>query len=105
MLSKDHLKELIDTNTLEDFNNVIHTGPYGRKFGIGASLDPDAVCERELGRLLTSMRHRYTHSPVPIIAYMYFKEKEIMNLTSLLEGVRYRLAPDDIMTFIDGSKL
>jgi len=101
-LGKNHLKELIATNSLEEFKNVIHNGPYAREFGSGTNLDPDAVCERELGRLYTTMRRRHTRSTVPIIAYMYFKEKEIRNLTSLFEGIRYRLAPQEIMRIIGG---
>jgi V/A-type H+-transporting ATPase subunit C len=103
-LTKSHLKELVATNTLLDFNAVIRSGSYGREFDVEADLNPDIVCERELGRLYASLRRRYTHSPVPIIAYMYFKEREIKSLTTLIESVRYRLAPETIMKLIYGGE-
>jgi len=103
-LTKNHLKELIACSTFDELKSVICNGPYGHEFGPYANLGPDAICERELGRLFTFMRRRHMHSPVPIIAYMYFKEKEISNLISLLECVRYRLAPQEIMKFIYGGE-
>lgn len=103
-LTKNHLKELIVCDTLDEFTSAIRNGPYGHAFSQNENLDPDVICERELRRLFTSMRRRHMRSSAPVIAYMHFKEKEINNLTSLLECVSYGLAPREIMKFLYGGE-
>jgi len=40
----------------------------------------------------------------PIIGYMYLKELEVLNITNIVEGIRYNVEPDKIHEYLAGVK-
>ncbi|MCL2699971.1 MAG: V-type ATPase subunit, partial [Defluviitaleaceae bacterium] len=101
-LTKEHLKELINAGT-EQFFELLRGGPYSKELKDAADANLEAVCHREIRRVYAVTRRKHPHSPAPVIAYIYFKDREIQNITSLLEGVRYKLAPEEIVKFAEVS--
>ncbi len=44
----------------------------------------------------------YPFSIAPIMGFMFAKEVEIMNITTIIEGIRYSLDPNKIKKFLIG---
>lgn len=97
-ISNQEIKSMAESNSVEELRaNVLNT-KYKKYFEV----------EKNLGKVHKNiMKNMYErtiklnrNSIAVIINYFYLKEIEVNNLISLLEGVRYKLSPNEIMEYI-----
>ena len=69
---------------------------YKNVFAAGGGLEN--CCRKKMSELCGKTLSDNKISSARVFAYLYLKELETNNLTSLIEGVRYRLAPGDILS-------
>ena len=99
-LKRDDIMRFLATNNLSDMENMICNSFYGRWF----KKESFNNIEKVICNCLSEIYHRiYLNSNTSIfgvIYYFYLKKLEINNITSLIEGVRYKLVPDKIMDYV-----
>ena len=44
----------------------------------------------------------YPYSVLAVVSYLHCKEIEISNITTMIEGIRYGLAPEAILPYVVG---
>ncbi|MEG1886864.1 MAG: V-type ATPase subunit, partial [Oscillospiraceae bacterium] len=55
------------------------------------------LCEYIIGDTILKKIHFSSHAPVVMLAYIFSSEIEIDNLTTIIEGVRYKMPPEQIL--------
>ena len=97
-LTAQELLRLAKTKTTGEFMTEIGKTRYGKIFE--GMTSPERVFFDVMSGLYRQTVIRNRQSLAPTISYIYHKEREIKNITSLLEGVRYSLPPAEIMAYI-----
>lgn len=96
------IDDLISARSMDEFRLVLGRTPYASFFG---DEGPGAF-ERRYGDFLYELhRKRFVQQPFSvacIISYLKLKEFELNNIISIIEGIRYKLAPEEIRKFITG---
>lgn len=100
-LSKENLKKLMNANDVEDIIQILKKTPYNEV------LSPDEhYWEKEFYEYILDVHDRnigmYPFSIAPIMGFMFAKEVEIMNITTIIEGIRYSLDPSKIKKYLIG---
>lgn len=57
---------------------------------------------RQIGKAYTDSKCKAPLSMAPIYCYLYQKERELNQLTTILEGIRYKLGETKISQLIQG---
>lgn len=99
-LNKEQTAKLAEAASLDEFFTVLKTTRYGHERYI------DTTDQVNLERLTQEVLERIYHSaiqknPYSIAApnsYLYFKETEIHKIITLIESIRYRVSPEDILS-------
>ena len=99
-LKKDDITEFLATNNLSDMENMICDSFYGRWFKKESFNNIEKVIYDCLSEIYCHIYLNSNDSIFGVIYYFYLKKLEINNITSLIEGVRYKLVPDKIMDYI-----
>jgi len=97
-LEKDRLMKMVKCPTLEALSAEIADSPYGAVFQDPGGLEKSYY--QKMSALYRDASKTDRESLAFTVSFVYFKELELKNLTSLLEGVRYGLKPDDIMGYL-----
>jgi len=102
-IKRTTIDDLVAAKNLDEFRQVLERTSYARLFdGEG----PGAY-ERRYGEFLYELhRKRFVHqsfSITCIISYLKLKEFELNNIISIIEGIRYKLAPEEIRKFVTGT--
>jgi V/A-type H+-transporting ATPase subunit C len=98
LINKRRQNALIMSATPEEFLRVLGTTPYGKVF---AQLEEDGngidlLANRFLYKQVRSLM-RFSNNPAVVMACcVTLFEFEIDDVTNILEGIRYRLPPDEI---------
>jgi len=94
------VRTLINAQTPEEFDEAFNATKYAR-FNPGD--DPGelfGVMDDILAHIYKIQSRKHPFSVAPIMKYLYFKEEEIEQLTTILEGIRYSRAPQNLTRFI-----
>lgn len=90
------IKEMVETNTVEELIPLLHNTYYGRRYG--EELDDVHSMELLYAKLVEKIysitSHNNPYSIACINSYLYFKEHEIRRLITIIEGIRYGISPD-----------
>lgn len=100
---KEVLDTMIDTNDLDHLYKLIAETFYARTI----DFSQDKVEYQFLTYMQKIQQRRMRNesfSIAPIIGYMYLKELEVLNITNIIEGIRYGLQQDEIESFLAGVK-
>lgn len=97
------IDDLIAARNFDEFRQVLGRTPYATLFeGEGPG-----VFEHRYGDFLYELhRKRFVNQPFSvacIISYLKLKEFEMNNIISIIEGIRYKLSPEDIRKFLTGT--
>ncbi len=100
-LTKEDLKKLINANDVDEIIEILKKTPYNDV------LSPDEhYWEKEFYEYILDVHDKninmYPFSIAPIMGFMFVKEVEIMNITSIIEGIRYLVDPNKIKKFLIG---
>ena len=101
-LNKDQITKLAEAATLEEFYSVLRTTFYGRKADLEAADMPDleSLTQEILDKIYRSTSRQNPYSIAALNSYLYFKEEEIQKIITLIESVRYRVSPDEIISYV-----
>jgi V/A-type H+-transporting ATPase subunit C len=97
-LTRAALVRMVNCASHEDVEKEIGDSPYGHVFG--AMSDPERSFYMEMSRLYRHAETSFTNSLAATTSYLFHKNLELRNITSLLEGVRYKLTTDEIMKYL-----
>ncbi len=93
------ISAMAEAGTAEEVLALLQTTCYAKYFQ-----EPDIPLERVyhniLGKLYEHAVRKYPYSVACISSYLYKKELEVNRLTSVLEGIRYRLPAERILKII-----
>ena len=103
-VSSDSIKEMVESETLEDFLALIQRTPYGRQYDFTQNLSIEQMYSECLYRLYTIDRRRNPYSIATINTYLFLKEEELKRLTTVMECVRYQISPAETMRYVGGKK-
>lgn len=101
-LRKDTLKELIETDSPEEFLEGIRNTYYARRYGVDSSHTIEQLYKDCLNHLYMTERRNAPYSIAAINTYLFLKEEEIHKLTTTLECIRYGLTPNETLEFAGG---
>ncbi|GHV40828.1 hypothetical protein FACS189490_06640 [Clostridia bacterium] len=97
-LKKNALTKMAECKTLEELDAEIDASPYGRNFADKARVERGYYDARI--RMFSLAQQLYPGTMAGVAAHIFFRELEIKNITSLIEGVRYGLKPEEVMEFV-----
>lgn len=99
-LKKSELKELLESETVEDFVEILGTTPYFTGKEAIAVIGDEITFYRMMDKTYQRVCKKYPMSLAPVLKYLYDKENEIDKLTTILEGVRYRVPAREIQELV-----
>ena len=101
-LNKDQITKMAEAATLEEFYSVLRTTFYGRKADLEAADMPDleGLTQEILNKIYRSTSRQNPYSIAALNSYLYFKEEEIQKIITLIESIRYRVSPDEIISYV-----
>jgi len=98
-LKRPHLMRMVQCATLSELSDEIRNSPYGDVFGDLNNIEK--AYYKKMLSLYNNASKMHPQSLAHTVSFVFFKELELRNLTSLLEGVRYNLKPQDIMSYLN----
>lgn len=99
-LSDDEIRSMVAAKEEKELEEAFQHTYYGKKF---LNLDGDnleQLYQQFLLQLYGEEQQKKPYSMATITAYLYRKEQEIDKLTTVLEGVRYGLPPQETLAYI-----
>lgn len=99
-LNAETVKQMAEAESAEALIGILKNNYYGRHF---QEIDADSIEKMYrliLNKLYTLTERKYSYSIACINTYLYRKENEIDRLTSIIEGIRYGLPPEQILKII-----
>lgn len=97
------LEQLIAAESMEDFFSILSDTWYGTQI---RSLDLDETPNLELlydvilAHIHRTAARRNPYSIASLYSYLYFKEVELRKIITVIEGIRYKLEPGEILEII-----
>lgn len=101
-IKRTTVDKLISARSSDEFRGVLERTPYAEFF---SDNEPGAPEHRYSEFMYYVHRKRFVQQPfsvASIISYLKLKEFELNNIFSIIEGIRYKLAPEEIRRFIIG---
>lgn len=101
-LNKEQITKMAEAATLEEFFSALRTTFYGRKSDWDAAEMPDLeyLTQEILDKIYRSSSRQNPYSIATLNSYLYFKEEEIQKIITLIESIRYRVSPDEIISYV-----
>jgi V/A-type H+-transporting ATPase subunit C len=97
-LRKEQLMRMAEAKTPEDLWAEIKASPYGDAFDEEKTIE--AGFDHAMDLAYQRSQTQFKDSLALAIGYIHLKEREIKNITSLLEGVRYGLKQEEILKYV-----
>lgn len=101
-LKKIELQNMIRAQSIEEFEKIVGNTAYFKGKDAFLQLQDEISYHQVMLRMYRRICKKYPASLAPVFYYLYQKEQEIQKLTSILEGIRYQVARQDIRTIIMG---
>lgn len=101
-LSKADVISLVETKNTEDFLAEVRSCPYKSLFAPRRDGFYDQNYAPFVYQLHKKAVKKYPYTIEAAVSYLHFKETELQNITSVIEGIRYGLPADQIMSYIIG---
>lgn len=99
-LKREELLALLDTDSLEEFVAILGRTAYFTEKDAVVKLGDEITFGRIMEKTYRQLCRSYPMSLAPVFRYLYDKENEIDRLTSVLEGVRYRIPARQIQELV-----
>ena len=102
-LSKQEIKNFINTKDIDDFRNVFLRCYYGLKYPrlsakfIQSDINFETLSRRIVGLIFSSCARKSPYSISSINNYLYRKEIEISNIIRIIESIKYELPKEEIL--------
>lgn len=102
-LNQKTLTEMIETKSIEAFISRVEKTYYGQIIDF-AHERVELQAMSFIYKLQERSMRQKPFSIAPIIGYMYLKETEVLNITNIVEGIRYNIGRDNIKGYLAGVK-
>lgn len=99
-LKKSELKALLESETMEGFLEILGKTAYFTGKDAMVTIGDEVTFSRMMENTYQKMCKKYPMSVAPVLKYLYDKENEIDILTTILEGVRYRIPAREIQELV-----
>ena len=99
-LKDEEIREMVMAESLGKLEALLHRTWYGKRaldFDCG---ELEKLYRQILRKVYWTERQKDPYSMATVTAYLYDKEQEIDMLTSVLEGVRYGLSSQEILSYV-----
>lgn len=107
-LSTELMKELVESPDEEAFKVLLQKTVYAKYIAYADSdgqHSAEQVYKNCMYHLLTQDRRKNPYSIASINTYLFLKEEELKRLTTAIECIRYRLTPEEILSYVGGTNL
>jgi vacuolar-type H+-ATPase subunit C/Vma6 len=101
-LKRASLMRMVQSKSLTELLGEIGNSPYGSVFSSMEGLELSYY--REMSRVHLKSAAMHPNSLAVTASFLHAKELETNNIVSILEGVRYKLNPADIMSYLNLSR-
>lgn len=99
-IKKAEQKELLRTEQMDEFIEILGKTTYFTGRDALVSLGDEITFRKMMERTYQKICRKYPMSIASILKYLYDKENEIDRLTTILEGVRYRIPAREIQELV-----
>lgn len=97
-LRKTQIQEMAAAKTYEDFIRIMKSTRYGNRIFEAQSLRLKPLFRSLLDAVYQSSGRKNPYSAAVLNSYFYFKEEEIRKLITTIEGIRYKLDGNEILS-------
>lgn len=98
-LKRQHLIDLVEARDSVAVMDLLKKGPYGNIIDYDSGHWGNGFYRYSGYKQRTNIR-QLPFTIAPIIGYIFLKEIEIVNLTTIIEGVRYRVSPKEVQAYV-----
>jgi V/A-type H+-transporting ATPase subunit C len=98
-LREDEIRAMVASAGTRELDEVIHRTYYGKRFLELNGQELEQFYHQFLRKLYLEEKRREPYSMAVVTAYLYEKEEEIDKLTTILEGVRYGMPPEETLSY------
>ena len=95
-LNKEFLRQMVKSPGIAEFIVALHHTYYGHVFNSFEA--PNRAVSQAMKLFYNRMTKRYPQSMAGVMSYFFDKKMESQNLTVVMEGIKYRLTPDEIFS-------
>ncbi|MCI8853856.1 MAG: V-type ATPase subunit [Lachnospiraceae bacterium] len=99
-LKKQQLQEMVEAENEKELLEAARNTWYGKKQRDLSETDLEQLYRQLLWQIYQAEQRKNPYSMTSITSYLYYKEQEIDQLTTILECVRYGLAPAEKSAYI-----
>ncbi|MBE5962073.1 MAG: hypothetical protein E7256_11965 [Lachnospiraceae bacterium] len=99
-LKKEELTALIHAETVTEFIEILKKTDYRIEKDTVSQNDMERAYYHRITKAYTDSKAKNPLGMAPIFSYLYKKERELDNLTTILEGIRYGMNQETIRTFL-----
>ncbi len=98
-LKKDQLVELVEASSAEEVMELFKKGFYGQYIDFDSGHWGNGFYHHVSYVHRMNMR-MHTNTIAPMFDYIFLKQIEIVNLITIIEGIRYKLGSDNVGSFV-----
>ena len=99
-LKKEELKALIHAESMDEFLEVLKKTDYRIEKDAVDQNDMERAYYHRISKAFSDSKAKQPLGMAPIFCYLYQKEIELNNLTTILEGIRYGMNQETIRKFL-----
>lgn len=99
-LKKKEITSLIEANSIEELLNIFNKTYYVRTYGMEETTSFERFYKNLMLKIYNLNKQKYPHSMAPVQQFLFQKETEIDNLTTILECIRYKLTSSEILNYV-----
>lgn len=101
-LNKGQVIKMTEAATMEEFYSVLRNTFYGRNANMEAADMPDLerLTRKILDKIYKTTSRKNPYSIATLNSYLYFKDVEIQKIITIIESIRYRVNPDEIISYV-----
>lgn len=99
-IKKKEITALIESNSVDELITLMKSSYYVRSYEISEVTSFENLYQTLLIKIYKSNKQKYPNSMAPVQQFLYLKGIEIDRLTTVLECIRYKLQPDEILSYV-----
>jgi V/A-type H+-transporting ATPase subunit C len=100
-LKKDELRRMAEAETVDQLTEILAKTAYVTAKDPVVTLDDEVSYRKVMDNVFRKACQKHPMSIAPVYRYLHDKEHEIDALTTIMEGVRYRIPPREIADSLD----
>ena len=99
-LRREEYARMVAAESVEEFLDILKKSAYVTEKNPLVTLKDEITFQKIMERIYDRLCRKYPNSIAPVLKYLYDREGEIDNLTTILEGVRYQIPAREIREMI-----